>query len=235
MALHSHRPVNWLLHGFILVSFGIHVLIFLHMAGIYENRAMSYIELTLQQVSKPSTRDIPSPRLRRQQVQKTTVTPIDPKPFQVPKMKLDPVVTRTPTVTNDQIPIPQMPDTVSAASVPVTGFSAQPESVADTTDVQTQFTTARDYFEMLNLRIHSVKKYPESARSRHIQGRVKVKFVLLADGSLKDVQVVKTSRHKNLDEAAVNAVKKAAPFPKPPASLFKTPVTFQVHILFELA
>jgi protein TonB len=235
MALHSHRPVNWLLHGFILVSFGIHVLIFLHMAGIYENRAMSYIELTLQQVSKPSTRDIPSPRLRRQQVQKTTVTPIDPKPFQVPKMKLDPVVTRTPTVTNDQIPIPQMPDTVSAASVPVTGFSAQPESVADTTDVQTQFTTARDYFEMLNLRIHSVKKYPESARSRHIQGRVKVKFVLLADGSLKDVQVVKSSRHRNLDEAAVNAVKKAAPFPKPPASLFKTPVTFQVHILFELA
>jgi protein TonB len=204
------------------------------MAGIYENRAMSYIELTLQQVSKPSTRDIPSPRLRRQQVQKTTVTPIDPKPFQVPKMKLDPVVTRTPTVTNDQIPIPQMPDTVSAASVPVTGFSAQPESVADTTDVQTQFTTARDYFEMLNLRIHSVKKYPESARSRHIQGRVKVKFVLLADGSLKEVQVVKTSRHKNLDEAAVTAVKKAAPFPRPPASLFKTPVTFQIHILFEL-
>lgn len=226
--------VNWLLHGFILVSFGIHVLIFLHMAGIYENRAMSYIELTLQQVSKPSTRDIPSPRLRRQQVQKTTVTPIYPKPFQVPKMKLDPVVTRTPTVTNDQIPIPQMPDTVSAASVPVTGFSAQPESVADTTDVQTQFTTARDYFEMLNLRIHSVKKYPESARSRHIQGRVKVKFVLLADGSLKEVQVVKTSRHKNLDEAAVTAVKKAAPFPRPPASLFKTPVTFQIHILFEL-
>jgi protein TonB len=235
MAQHSHRPVNWLLHGFILVSFGIHVLIFLHMAGIYENRAMSYIELTLQQVSKPSTRDIPSPRIRRQQLQKTEVTPIEPKPFQVPKMKLDPVVTRTPTVTNDQIPLPQMPDTVSAAAVPVTGFSAQPESVADTTDVQTQFTTARDYFEMLNLRIHSVKKYPESARSRHIQGRVKVKFVLLGDGSLKDVQVVKSSRHRNLDEAAVNAVKKAAPFPKPPASLFKTPVTFQVHILFELA
>ena len=235
MAQHPHMSVNWLLHGFILVSLGIHVLLFLHMAGIYENRAMSYIELTLQQVSKPSTRDIPSPRIRRQPVQKTTVTPIDPKPFQVPKMKLDPVVTRTPTVTNDQIPLPQMPDTVSAAPVPVTGFSAQPESVVDTTDVQTEFTTARDYFEMLNLRIHSVKEYPESARSRHIQGRVKVKFVLLADGSLKEIQVLKSSRHKNLDEAAVTAVKKAAPFPRPPASLFKTPVTFQIHILFELA
>lgn len=235
MAQRTQMSVNWLLHGFIVVSFGIHVLIFLHMAGIYENRAMSYIELTLQQVSKPSVRDIPSPRIRRQAVQKTEVTPIEPKPFQVPKMKLDPVVTRTPTVTQDQIPLPQMPDTVSAASVPVTGFSPQPEAVVDTTDVQAEFASARDYFEMLNLRIHSVKEYPESARSRHIQGRVKVKFVLFADGSLKEVQVIKSSRHTNLDEAAVNAVKKAAPFPRPPASLFKTPVTFQIHILFELA
>lgn len=234
MSQHSHMSVNWLLHGFILVSFGIHVLIFLHMAGIYENRAMSYIELTLQQVSKPSTRDIPSPRIRRQQVQKTEITPIDPKPFQVPKMKLDPIVTRTPAVSTDQIPLPQMPDTVSAASVPVTGFDTRADAV-DTTDIQTEFATPRDYLEMLNLRIHRVKEYPESARSRHIQGRVMVKFVLLADGSLKDVQVVKSSRHKNLDEAAVNAVKKAAPFPKPPVSLFETPVTFQIHILFELA
>ncbi len=107
MAQHSHMSVNWLLHGFILVSFGIHGLIFLHMAGIYENRTISYIELTLQQVSKRSTRDIPSPRILKQQVQKTQVTPIDPKPFQVPKMKLDPVVTRTPTVTRNQILLPR--------------------------------------------------------------------------------------------------------------------------------
>lgn len=205
------------------------------MAGIYENRAMSYIELTLQQVSKPSVRDIPSPRFRKQQVQQTDVTPIEAKPFHVPKMKLDPVVTQTSTMTHDQIPLPQMPDSVAAASVPVGGFNTQPEAVVDTMNVQTEFATARDYFEMLNLRIHSVKEYPESARSRHIQGRVKVKFVLLADGSLKDVQVLKSSRHPNLDEAAVDAVKKAAPFPRPPASLFKTPITFQVHILFELA
>ena len=234
MAKDPHMSVNWLLHGFIVVSFGIHVLIFLHMAGIYENRAMSYIELTLQQVSKPSSRDIPSPRIRRQQVQNTEVSPVEPKPFQVPKMKLDPVVTRTPAVPTDQIPLPRMPDTVSAASVPVTGFEPRADAV-DTTAIQAEFATARDYLEMLNLRIHRVKEYPESARSRHIQGRVKVKFVLLADGSLKDVQVVKSSRHKNLDEAAVTAVKKAAPFPKPPVTLFKTPVTFQIHILFELA
>jgi protein TonB len=127
-----------------------------------------------------------------------------------------------------------MPGNVSAVAVPAAGFTPRPERV-ENADVQVEFTTAREYFEMLNMRIHSVKEYPESARSRHIQGRVKIKFVLLADGSLGDVQVVKSSRHKNLDEAAVNAVKKAAPFPTPPSFLFKTPVTLQINILFELA
>lgn len=234
MAQSSTPSVNWLLHGFILVSFGIHVIIFLHMAGIYENRAVSYIELTLQQVSKPSAREIPRPRVRRKQVKKTEITPIQAKQFHVPKIKMEPIDTRVPAYTRDQIHLPRMPDTVSAAAVTAAEFDTRPDPV-ETADVPVEFTTARDYFEMLNMRIHSVKKYPESARSRHIQGRVMIKFVLLADGTLKDVQVVKTSRHKNLDEAAVNAVKKAAPFPKPPSFLFKTPVTLQINILFELA
>jgi len=234
MAQSSPSSVNWLLHGFILVSLCIHVVIFLHMAGIYENRAVSYIELTLQQVSKPSAREIPRPRIRRKPVQKTEVTPIQAKQLHVPKIKMDPIVTRVPAHTREQIHLPRMPDTVSAAAVPAAEFDTRPDPV-ETTDIQVEYTTAREYFEMLNMRIHSVKEYPESARSRHIQGRVKIKFVLLADGSLEDVQVVKSSRHKNLDDAAVNAVKKAAPFPKPPSFLFKTPVTLQINILFELA
>ncbi|MEE4363201.1 MAG: TonB family protein [Desulfotignum sp.] len=234
MAQPSPSSVNWLLLGFILVSLSIHVVIFLHMAGIYENRAVSYIELTLQQVSKPSAREIPRPRIRRKPVQKTEVTPVQAKQLHVPKIKMDPIVTQVPAYTRDHIHLPQMPGNVSAAAVPAAGFTPRPERV-ENADVQVEFTTAREYFEMLNMRIHSVKEYPESARSRHIQGRVKIKFVLLADGSLGDVQVVKSSRHKNLDEAAVNAVKKAAPFPTPPSFLFKTPVTLQINILFELA
>jgi periplasmic protein TonB len=234
MAQNTTSSINWLLHGFIFISFGVHVMVFLHMAGIYENRAVSYLELTLQQVSKPAARDIPMPRIRQKQVPATEVTPVQPKQLSVPKINLDPMVTRTPDLRHDAVTPPQIPDTVSAARVPAAAVDSRPASV-DTADVQVEFTTAREYFEMLNMRIHSVKEYPESARSRHIQGRVMIKFVLLADGSLRDVQIVKSSRHKYLDDAAVNAVTKAAPFPKPPSFLFKTPITLQINILFELA
>ncbi|MDD9302611.1 MAG: hypothetical protein HUK40_09855 [Desulfobacter sp.] len=39
---------NWLLRGFILVSIGIHLVIVLHLTGIYQSRAVSYIELSMQ-------------------------------------------------------------------------------------------------------------------------------------------------------------------------------------------
>jgi periplasmic protein TonB len=234
MAHHTPPSVNWLLHGFIFISLGVHVLVFLHMAGIYENRAVSYLELSLHQVSKPAGRDIPRPRIRNKPVQTAEVTPVQPKQLHIPKINLDPVVSRTPGLLNEVISLPQMPDTVSASQVAAAAVDARPAAVVDTADVQPEFTTAKEYFDMLNMRIHSAKQYPESARSRHIQGQVRVKFVLMADGTLGDVKIVKTSRHKNLDDAAVAAIKKAAPFPKPPSFLFETPVTMQINILFEL-
>jgi len=233
MAHHTPPSVNWLLHGFIFISLGVHVLVFLHMAGIYENRAVSYLELSLHQFSKPAARDIPRPRIRNKPLKTAEVTPVQPKQLHIPKINLDPLVSRPPSLLKDVISLPEMPDTVSAAQVPASAVDSLPAPV-DTADVQEEFTTAKEYFDMLNMRIHSAKQYPESARSRHIQGQVRVKFVLMADGTLGDVKIVKTSRHKNLDDAAVAAIKKAAPFPKPPSFLFETPVTMQINILFEL-
>jgi protein TonB len=98
-----------------------------------------------------------------------------------------------------------------------------------------EFINAKDYFEMLHLRIYSFKRYPESARANHIEGRVKVQFVLSADGTLTDIKILKSSRHKRLDEAAIDAIQRSAPFPRPPSFIFKTPVTLRIDILFELA
>ncbi|MFU8769285.1 MAG: energy transducer TonB [Desulfotignum sp.] len=234
MATHSTSSVNWVLHGFILVSIGIHAVVFLHIAGIYENRAVSYIELTLQQVSNPATRNIPQPRTRNKPEPTAEITPVTPQQLHIPKIKLDPVVARTPDLRYDTVQLPQMPDTVSAAQASAAAVDSRPASV-DTADVPVEFTTAREYLDLLNMRINSVKQYPESARSRHIQGQVQVSFVLMADGSLGDVRIVKSSRHSNLDDAAIAAIKKAAPFPKPPPSLFNAPVTLHINILFELA
>jgi len=42
---HEKRP-NWLLRGLIGVSLAIHIVIFLHISGLYNSKALSYIELT---------------------------------------------------------------------------------------------------------------------------------------------------------------------------------------------
>jgi len=72
---------NWLLRGLIGVSFGIHLMIFMHVAGIYKSSALTYIELTLRDISKPPSRSIPRPRLRPKMV----VKPHDVKRLKVLK------------------------------------------------------------------------------------------------------------------------------------------------------
>lgn len=252
MAQQTGKP-NWLLRGFILISVGVHALVFMHMAGIYNSAAISYIELTMHEFAKPNLRKLPVPRVRQTPVEERKA---DPLTAQVPRALPNPVPDRPvipPKI--EQVPLPKLPDNISLAGLSVPNLkipappapapapapaapakAAVPAAAPAPAPAQLEtFSSARDYFDMLNLRIQQAKRYPESARSRHIQGRVRVQFVLAGDGSLSGIKVVRSSRHRNLDRAAVEAIKKAAPFPRPPARMFKTPITLQINILFELA
>jgi protein TonB len=229
------RP-NWLLHGFICISLGIHVLAFLHVAGIYENGAISYIELSMQQVSNPHARSIPKPRVRKTAPELFDIKTVQVKSFHVPRIKIDTAPDHKIDHAYDRITLPQLPGDMDISGFSVAGLTIQaPTTRVETHEEQIEFTTAKDYFEMLNLRIHSFKEYPESAKSRRLEGRVRVQFVVLKDGTLLDIKILKSSRHRKLDEAAIAAIKRAAPFPKPPVFLFKPPLTMQISILFELA
>lgn len=68
------------------------------------------------------------------------------------------------------------------------------------------------YFSKLRDKIKMVWRYPEGAKNAGLQGRLMLRFVLNNDGSLRYVKVVKSSGFPILDEAAVKAIKKAAPF-----------------------
>lgn len=68
------------------------------------------------------------------------------------------------------------------------------------------------YFSKLKRKIKMVWKYPETARVKGLQGTLTLRFTLNGDGSLRDVKVVQSSGYQILDEGAVEAVKKAAPF-----------------------
>jgi protein TonB len=229
------KPPNFLLWGFILISLVVHLLVFLHGAGIYESRAISYIELSMHPLDKPDVRKIPRPRRREQAPKVAAIKTVQVKKVHIPNIQV--TAMEDPTLQKDfRIDLPQLPGSMDVAGFSVPGLTiANGVANVQVHEAPVEFINAKDYFEMLHLRIYSFKRYPESARSNHIEGRVKVQFVLSADGTLTDIKILKSSRHKRLDEAAIEAIKRSSPFPRPPSFIFKTPVTLKVDILFELA
>jgi protein TonB len=213
---------NHLLQGLICVSLCIHALVFMHVSGIYRSHAVSYIELTLQDVSKPFTRSIPRPRIRKQNPKITDMKKLKIQNQHIPKLNIEPVDTRFTNTLMQDIGTPDISDTVGLG-------------MADWNPTgEISFTTPSDYYEMVRLKIERCKKYPDSARSHHMEGRTKVRFVITPDGQLSSVEIVKGARHGILNTAAMNAVKAAAPFPRPPVNLFKGPLHVEITIVFEL-
>lgn len=68
--------------------------------------------------------------------------------------------------------------------------------------------------------------YPETARRQGIEGSLVLSVDILADGSVDDIRVMRSSGHDILDEAAVRIVRLSAPFAPLPAEM-----TEQVDIL----
>lgn len=220
---------NWLLRGLILVSAAVHVFVFLHIAGIYRSEALTAIELTLKEHKRPDVRDIPTPRFRPKHPPKLQeVEPLKAQrrlPPDIKPMKMDPVDPSAPDSLVETLSVPETPE-VSAP--PVAAWTGGPPVE------QGDFGTARDYFDMVRLRIESKKEYPSAARARQVEGRVTVRFTIAEDGSVRTAEVVKSSKKGILDEAALNAVRASSPFPRPPRNLFSGDLPLEITILFEL-
>ncbi|HET6632887.1 MAG TPA: TonB family protein [Rhodanobacteraceae bacterium] len=60
--------------------------------------------------------------------------------------------------------------------------------------------------------------YPEQARARKLQGDLVLTVGLYRDGRVKSVDVIQSSGHKLLDDAAIRIVHMAAPFPAIPTA-----------------
>lgn len=71
--------------------------------------------------------------------------------------------------------------------------------------------------------------YPKIARRMGWSGEVHVSFLLKADGSVEDVTVSKSCGFPVLDKSAVKTIQKAAPYPRPGAS-----VTIIIPIAYNL-
>ncbi len=83
---------------------------------------------------------------------------------------------------------------------------------------------------MIQSAIRRTLSYPAAARRAGWQGRVELAFVLLADGRVRDLVVKVGSGHEILDDAAVAAIRDAAPFAPPGQDVsIVIPLRFRLH------
>lgn len=91
-----------------------------------------------------------------------------------------------------------------------------------------------NYLNLIEKKIEREKHYPYWARSNGVQGRVSVRFVLAPDGKISLVRVSRSSGTDCLDQAAVDAVRNAAPMPRPPHGILLRPKVMELTIVFQL-
>lgn len=232
--MESHAKPNWLLWGLISFSIGVHMLMFMYIAGIYRPSALTYIELTMRDAVKPLKREIPRPkRIPRREETKETIHDVEPIKEVIPQDQPLPIDTPLVTVPSAFAPeshhipdVPQIADIDGLAlkeEVPPRG-DMQGEIIDEAKEPETA------YRDQVRSKIVEHVLYPTKARKRNIQGRTIVKILIDSNGELVTAEVVESSKYPILDRAALRAVKSASPFAKPPAN----GITLYIPITFKL-
>ncbi len=89
------------------------------------------------------------------------------------------------------------------------------------------------YQDAVKQRIQSARRYPRWARRHGVEGAVGVSFLVLSDGSSKNIRLTRSSGYKILDEEALATIKRAGPFPPiPEKNIPRTRI--HVSIVFNL-
>lgn len=98
---------------------------------------------------------------------------------------------------------------IAETNITNTGTGENSEEKIKVGYIREHFTYIRDII-MKNL------SYPQIARKMGWTGKVKISFIVCSNGHAKDIKITEGSGIEMLDKNAVEAVKRASPFPKPP-------------------
>ncbi|MEC9487682.1 MAG: energy transducer TonB [Prosthecochloris sp.] len=88
------------------------------------------------------------------------------------------------------------------------------------------------YLSTVRTLIEQNKYYPSFARRLEHEGIVHLRLVIAADGTIKSLNILNASGYSTLDKAALKAVRKAGPFPPPPAEnqqAITVPLTYSLY------
>jgi protein TonB len=91
-----------------------------------------------------------------------------------------------------------------------------------------------DYFLELKRRIEANWSYPEQALRRNQSGRGVIGFVLRKDGSVLEVDVLRSTGVVILDRYIENAVRFASPFPPIPGNVGADAIPISVNFIYTI-
>lgn len=93
----------------------------------------------------------------------------------------------------------------------------------------------QSFFGSVRKKIESHKKYPRFAKNSGIEGRSGVKITILKSGQLEKVEVVDSSGSEILDNAAMQSIREASPFPPIPMGLRQNRIELSIYLVFKMA
>ena len=133
-------------------------------------------------------------------------TPVDPAPASMAAVS-EP--TAPPTAPSAESVAPSAEPIAAVPPSPAT--MQEQQVVASAAPSKSAKADNRWLGDSLHRRISELKQYPSMARMNGWEGKVVLKVSIRKDGELKDVLVVTSSGHSSLDQAAMEAVRRACP------------------------
>ncbi|SHF17925.1 outer membrane transport energization protein TonB [Desulfacinum infernum DSM 9756] len=256
--------INRLLWSFLAVSLLVHGWALAVVSRHLQREPLQIIELEWTAPAEPKVEPGPPPMgVRRQEpVRPLPVPEVQPAVARVPEPPEPPKPIRTveslrPTVVPEVAPRPrpqvnrrtvpmEVPDPKPAAreveTAPLVASTNPAPRVAagDPQGVPSEAVRGNPgdalqrFLAEVRRRIARHKHYPAAARRRQLEGRVTVRFAIRPDGSADGLKVVESSGVSVLDRAALEAVRRAAPFPGFPRQVSDRALEVEIGVVFEL-
>ena len=92
----------------------------------------------------------------------------------------------------------------------------------------------KSYIGQVQRIIEGAKKYPEASRRAGREGKVKVQFTIFRNGNVDDIKLLTRTPYPNLNQEAIDAIERSAPFSGFPDSLTEKSVKVILPFRFEL-
>lgn len=168
---------------------------------------------------KPKPRPKPKPKPKPKKIVPKP-KPIAPKPIQKPLPKPKPVVEEEPVVERTE-------------AKEVIKEEVEQSSAVSSASAKLYAQQKQTYYDTIYYTIEKYKRYPKKALRFRQEGDIKVSFLVLKDGNIKDFKILRRSNFNTLNKEVQRVFKKLKRFEKPPNDL-EMPLEVTITIRFTL-